>query len=807
MTNVFKIEIEKLKQIDKRYKKLFNNNDFLEYDDINSEVKKLIPRKLDFSLKYLFYYFTYRKYDDLFHEKKDMLSRANNDVDKHNKLVLQYAIKNFNNICGKIEDNDLDNQQIEAIVRKNNNQLVIAGAGSGKTTTIVGKVKYLLKSNQYNPEDILLLSFTDASAREMKERVKNETGIDLDVFTFHKLGLDIIKSSIGKVVKVFDKDLYDIVKKIINEKIKDFDYFNKLIHFMATARFDIKDEFDFRTEKEYEEFLKTNKPTTLKGEIVKSYGELEIANYLFAHNIDYEYEKDYEFDTATEEHQQYTPDFYLPKYGIYIEYFGINRNQKVAPFFKSKNGKSASETYNDSINWKREIHRKNNTKLIETFYYEKKEKTLISNLEKQLIANNVKLELRTSGEIFEIINKNNVGLFGEVCKSFGTIINLIKSNNYSFEYLYSLELVQRLYLNVLTLDLVRPIYDAYQRILEENDMIDFNDMINMATLFVSENKYVHNYKYVIVDEYQDMSNARYRLLSALRNQKNYKLFCVGDDWQSIYRFSGSDINLITHFKDYWGKTYISFIERTYRFTSMMSELSGNFIMRNPNQYKKQIDAKISDDLAIGFINAYSEHKCVDFLNEKLCKLEHNSTVYFLGRYSFDIDIIRNNRGYTLKYDYSSNVIDITFNRRKDLKIKFLTIHKSKGLQADYVVILNNKNYGMGFPSKINDLPIINILLDGDLDNYSYSEERRLFYVALTRSKKKTFLFTVKDNKSCFVTELEDDYNNLMKFDSELKNNIYTCPECGGRLLVRDGKYGKFIGCSNYPGCRYTKDIK
>ena len=482
---------------------------------------------------------------------------------------------------------------------------------------------------------------------------------------------------------------------------------------MSTVRFNVKDEFDFKNEKEYAEYLETNKPTTLKGEIVKSYGELEIANYLFSNNIEYEYEKEYKYETINKEYQQYYPDFYLPKYDIYIEYFGIDENNNVAPYFKDKNGLSASEAYNESIKWKRKIHNDNNTTMIETFYYENKQGKLITNLENKLRKYNVKIEPKSEKELWEIINKNNSGLLNEMCNVFSTIISLIKSNNYSIDYVKNINEVQSSPINKLTLELIIPLYLDYQKGLNENNMIDFNDMINMATDAVSANKYIHNYKYVIVDEYQDMSISRYKLLESMRKQKDYKLFCVGDDWQSIYRFNGSDIDLITNFEKYWGNTYQSFIERTYRFSSMMSILRGKFI------------------------NGYTENKSIDFLEEKLKQFDKDSTVYFLGRYSFDIDTLKNNNNFALKFNVQDNTIDITYYKRKDLKIKFLTVHKSKGLQADYVVILNNKNYGMGFPSKINDLPLIKLLLASGLDEYPYAEERRLFYVALTRSRKQT----------------------------------------------------------------------
>ena len=802
--SLFLNEIKKIKDKELEYNQIFNNNDFLEYDDVYNIANNILPSKISFKLKYILDFFNYVNYKNEYDELSLLISNSKYKIDEHNNAIFNESKKNFYKVCGLVENKELDDQQIDAIVRKNRNQLIIAGAGSGKTTTIVGKVKYLLLTGQCKPEDILLLSFTNASASEMKERVKYETNIDLDVMTFHKLGLEIIKKSYEKNYKIFDKDLYQVIKKLINNYIEDNTYLNKLIYFMSTARFNAKDEFDFSNEKEYEEYLSTNKPTTLKGETVKSYGELEIANYLFSNNIEYEYEKEYKHETINKEYQQYYPDFYLPEYNIYIEYFGIDENNEVAPFFKAKNGLAASDAYNESIKWKRKTHKENNTIMIETFYYENKQGRLITNLENKLRKHNVKIEPKSEKELWEIINKNNSGLLNEICNVFSTIINLIKSNNYSIDYVKNLNEVQSSPINKLTLDLITPLYSDYQNGLNKNNMIDFNDMINMATDAVSANKYIHNYKYVIVDEYQDMSISRYKLLESMRKQKDYKLFCVGDDWQSIYRFNGSDIDLITNFEKYWGNTYQSFIERTYRFSSMMSILSGNFIMRNPKQYRKNINAKISEDFAIKFINGYTENKSIDFLEEKLKQFDKDSTVYFLGRYSFDVDILKNNNNFVLKYNVQDNSIDITYYKRKDLKIKFLTVHKSKGSQADYVIILNNKNYGMGFPSKINDLPLIKILLASGLDEYPFAEERRLFYVALTRSKKQTLLLTVENNKSIFANELESDYKYLMETNTELKRNIYKCPKCGGRLVQRSGQYGKFMGCSNYPDCKYTK---
>lgn len=336
MGNIFLKEINNLKEIESKYNSIFNNDSFLEYDDIYKITDTLLPNKIKFSPKYLLRIISYKKYCNKYSEISYIISNTKKKIDEHNNKIFEKEKKDFLNICGLVEDKKLDNQQIDSIVRKNKNQLVIAGAGSGKTTTIVGKVKYLLLTEQYKPEDILLLSFTNASAAEMKERIKKETKIDLDVMTFHKLGLEIIKRSNNKNYKIFDKDLYQIIKTDVNNYKNDHVYLNKLIYFISTARFNIKDEFDFKNEEEYNDYLKTNKPTTLQGEIVKSYGELQIANYLFSNGIKYEYEIEYKYNTLNIEYQQYKPDFYLPEYDIYIEYFGIDENNNVAPLKKSE---------------------------------------------------------------------------------------------------------------------------------------------------------------------------------------------------------------------------------------------------------------------------------------------------------------------------------------------------------------------------------------------------------------------------------------------------------------------------------------
>lgn len=722
----------------------------------------------------------------------------------HNEYVTNTKIKNAYALIGQVEGHNLDKQQMLCIVKEVHNHLVIAGAGTGKTTTIVGKIKYLLKSGMYKPEDILVLSFTHASADEMSGRIDSETGCHVDAMTFHKLGKSIIAKVNNYAPSITQLSMSKFIKEQLRENMKSAPYLKLLNTYLLYKRVPEKSEFEFNTKIEYEEYLKLNPPTTLKNETVKSYGEMEIANFLFENGVQYIYEQPYEIDTRTPEFSQYNPDFYLPEYKVYIEYFGINRQGEVPRYFAPHNGKSATESYQASMQWKRYIHQKNDTVMIECYAYEKFEGTLLDNLQQKLKDNGVTLSPIPENELWEQISSEDNAALDGIASLLETVINLIKSNGYTIDRVRQLNINNtHVRINNIVLSLAEPIFDKYCSYLIEHDEIDFNDMINLALRYIEEGKYVSPYKYVIVDEYQDISKARFSLLNSMRKSNDFDLFCVGDDWQSIYRFNGSDVGFFINFQNYWGPTETSKIETTYRFSQSLIEISGNFIMQNPVQIRKQIKGnEDSDGFGVAEINAYTDKYAVQFMIDKLEDLPKDSTVYFIGRYTFDDGMLKDNELLHCRYNNVTARLDVKYDKRPDLEMSFMTAHRSKGLQADYVFILNNKKSKMGFPSKIQDAPILDLLLE-NCDRYPYAEERRLFYVALTRAKKKVYLVTIEGQESEFVMELKRRYGN------QLKSGYNECPLCGGRLYKRTGPYGEFWGCSNYKaqGCTYKRKIE
>lgn len=573
------------------------------------------------------------------------------------------SFNKFNLLCGKVEGRKLDNAQIKAIINEEENNLVIAGAGTGKTTTIVGKIKYLVKVKKVDPSNILVLSFTNKSASEMKERIEKEIGKRVDAYTFHKLGLLIVKS-VKENINIYSEGLTGFIVSTLNKLVNDYEYLSKLVNFA---------------------YSNSDNLFSLKGEKVNYKEEKDVCNFLYFNGIVYNYDN-------------ISSEFYLYEYDRYIR------------FSKKKR------------------------KRIENIIYICESDDVIYKLDSELKRIGISYKGVNYNDIWKMLNRDENLLF-KVSSYFETIINLIKSNQYNIDDLY----------DGISSYLVRPLYLEYERFLKENNVVDFNDMINEATRLVKENLFVHNYDYVIVDEYQDISKARFNLLKALRKQKNYNLFCVGDDFQSIYRFSGSDISLITHFDRYWGKTNVSRIQNTYRFSDKLAKISGNFVMKNSNQIRKNIKGFESTENPIQVIS-YDE--VVTTLNS----LPNFSTVYMLGRYNKDIDVLRKCEGLTVLYDSYNKKESVICDKRIDLNIEFLTVHKSKGLQADYTFVINNKNSEMGFPSKIIDDEFTKSLLDFS-DDYSYAEERRLFYVALTRCKIKCFLVIEEGNESVFIDEI------------------------------------------------------
>ena len=246
-----------------------------------------------------------------------------------NKYFVESEIKKFKILFDKIEDNPLTYAQRKAIVTDEDSTLVVAGAGTGKTSTVVGKVSYLVTKNQIKPNEILALAYGKDAAQEMRERVKEKTGIDTEIRTFHALGKKIIEDISKNKIKISDaatneKRKLNLIADILRAMLKNPNSKENIINFISKHRYPAKYREDFNTDTNYFEYMRKFDLITLKGELVKSFEELLIADWLFLNGVFYEYEFPFEHDTSTRSKDQYRPDFKLGQ-GIYLEHFGVDK--------------------------------------------------------------------------------------------------------------------------------------------------------------------------------------------------------------------------------------------------------------------------------------------------------------------------------------------------------------------------------------------------------------------------------------------------------------------------------------------------
>ncbi|MBS1347257.1 MAG: UvrD-helicase domain-containing protein, partial [Bifidobacterium sp.] len=359
------------------------------------------------------------------------------------------------------------------------------------------------------------------------------------------------------------------------------------------------------------------------------------------------------------------------------------------------------------------------------------------------------------------------------------------------------------------LQLVGPLYNAYVGNFRATQGIDFPGMITDAIRCVRRGAYRHLYKYVLIDEYQDMSRPRYELIRALREQSDFTLFCVGDDWQSIYRFAGSDIHLILDFADIWrdwGPTRMFQITTTRRFRQSLIDASGAFVMQDKSLYAKQLrNPSDKKDYSLKALGGATQEERFDAIVEQLRKLPKAASVLMLGRYRSDLNLLsRNDRDGLFQIDEHTG--GIVFPEKPDMDIKFMTAHASKGLQRDFVFLLCCSGGLKGFPSAIPEEPLLGLLLP-EVERMPHAEERRLFYVAMTRCKKKLFFVVDQSRPSRFMYELHD----------RICPNIFRgvqlppqCPNCGEALRLRhtgSDPSRAFYGCTGFPNCRYTRPCK
>ncbi len=777
---------------------------------LNDELIKYLEKYKKFMTKDI--YITVKMYDTFTQKYKYLYDKCNNNlnylkdninyenslkiINDKNKLLkhhnrayvndkLQKYKKYFDEMFINIDKNILlDKNQREAIICDEDNLLILSGAGSGKTTTISAKVKYLIDIKKVKKESIAVITFTKKAKEDLENKINKKMNLGIDIYTFHSLGLKIIRSYDKEVCDIAEeKDKYKIIAEYIKgELFKNKEKFEKFVNaFKDKTKFNdeymLFDNFEDYHNYMYKRKYITEKKTmdtyikeqtlrrksylrTLNGEYCKSKEEVDIANFLYLNKIDYEYEK--QFKKIRNNNFIYKPDFCIEQNNNfnYIEHFGIDREYKT----NDKYTKEELKTYLNNMKLKQDFHKKEKLENLFIITHSKVEgkANYLEVLKTSLIEKGYQLGKRTNEEIYERLKQTSedryiVDFINKIVIPF---ISAFKKEGYNLEKLDNLKEKENDNNLNNQIEVMKDIYIHYQKKMQEKNLIDFEDMINKAYEImpkIKEKELKVDYKYIIIDEYQDVSMQRFNLTKRISKLFSAKIIAVGDDYQSIYAFSGSRIDLMTEFKKYLDNAKQIPITNVYRNSQELIDIATNFVNKNSIQIKKRLSSlkKLDNPVEIFIYDdtnyllaKENKNNLIDKIIDKIYNIDKESKILLLERYNNDIESILDYKLFIKK-----NSESIINNNHKDMKIDYLTVHKSKGLEYDYCILINAMDDKYGFPSKIEDEKIIKILLPKLKENVTYPEERRLFYVALTRTKNKLYIACPKSKISVFVREI------------------------------------------------------
>ena len=714
----------------------------------------------------------------------------------------------------------LTKEQRLAVVDNSPRSLVVASAGSGKTSILEAKYGFLVESLQARPDEILVLAFNSPVKEEIKKRISNNPNIRSSnprVETFHSYGRTMLlnnnqsvridpdsKDDIGQLIPsiLIEKLIKKVQKKNpeIHQKIQNFRVLcpclsimhlaeNEEQYFELLKEFPYKREFGRVGEKDRELLI----PAIDGKTFVKSQEELLIANHLIINGINFKYEKKFPSNDYP-----YYPDFYFPEIDMWFEHFAI-RKDNTSPF----------KGYVKEAEAKKKLHKENQSNILYTYSHQYQDNIILDIIDKRLAKEDIKKNPLSQKKIDLMIKKIYKDDFFSLLKQ---ALQLYKSSQLTkkeIEAKYSQANDQ--FRAIRFKEILILIQDAYEEHLMQNDTIDYEDMIKKATEIINTSSEKQDYKFILVDEFQDVSVSRANFLHAiLKKNKDSKLFAVGDDWQSIYRFTGSDLSVMSNFKERFyledpSQASIYCIQKTHRFPQSIADLSSFFIQKNPQQIPKKIVAHASEDSPnIHFCEMidYSSKTMLQLLNQIPVNKKEIKSVYILGRKNSDV-----------------SDIDILFlsKKRPDLEFEKSTIHKVKGLEKNITVILGLDS--AAFPYAFGSDPLLEVFLP-PVDSYSHSEERRVMYVAMTRSFEHVYMASKFSKKeSSFKLECKNicDQNKIPYTEHICTGEVIKrCPKCEkkdipGGMIIKTSNITKgknpyvFLSCNMFSHFKYQCD--
>lgn len=807
----------------------------------------------------------------------------NNDITAHNTNYIDQTLDRekayFDDILKDIDPNiKLDDEQRRAVVTDDDYCLLVAGAGAGKTTTMAAKVKYLVEKKGVNPEEIIVISYTNKAIGELRDRINKSLGIPAKICTFHAFAFDIVKqfsveppeinfSSYQIIFEMLEKAIFNnkpLMRNLVLFLGYYFDLSEDVFQFSDLNQYHLyKAAQDFETLKsglgEYVkkvEQQRSKKVKTITGEYLRSVQEVQIANFLYLNGLDYEYERVYPFGSLSR-NKKYTPDFCITQgeHVAWLEHYALSESGYNNLFTPKQR-----ERYKRAIWDKHRLHKANKTTLLETWSLYNDRCPLIDHLKECLQKEGFVLRPRNLEEVYKKIVETGKDKY--IYKLIVFMMNFIeqyKTTGYDAGAFSILREKTDNPRTLLFLEIAEQVYLHYQAVLKQRNQIDFADMINDAHFYLQEIERQNielPYKYIIIDEFQDIARQRFNLTKRLSEITKAKVVAVGDDWQSIYAFSGSDITLFTRFLELMGAGTELKITHTYRNSQELIDIAGGFVQKNSAQIRKQLISPkhLTNPIVLEvFDDSFKPMKALAEKVEKIIgdiigEYGEAGSILLIGRYNYDMYKLFN----TGLFEELPGGL-VRSKRYPNAKISFMTAHSSKGLGYDNVILINMFEGKFGFPCQIEDDPIIKLVTYED-NSMPFAEERRLFYVAMTRTKNRVYIAAPKNRPSRFLVELIKDFNiphteeinmqvvdlfnlrcpvcgfplkyefnknyglnlwictneaevcDFMTNDKVHKHDIFKCPKCtDGYMIVRmNPKTGSvFYGCTNY----YNEDHK
>lgn len=730
---------------------------------------------------------------------------------RYNEIFVVTELERFSSFFDDLGGFCLSKEQREACIRLEDNNLLVASAGSGKSATMVGKVSYALEKNLYEPNQILVLAFNRSAADELKERISRQLQVEEEdlqcrVTTFHALGRGIIEETEGRPPQLANWVEHPAGEaRVIDQLIKDLmvndaDFHRLWVDLLTVfQKADIPPE-SFDSDDDYRRYIadRIDKGSatvgTLAGVFVKSLQEKRIADWLWVNSVQFDYERQIAVRDADGSIRHVHPDFYYPRSDTLHEHFAIDAD-----------GSSPFANYASHTRDKRLAYDRDKLDFFETTSAQAANDTILAHLEEELRKRDIAIDRRSTDEIMTALEPVVIRHYH---KLIAVCIKHIRASQLSLDML--LERAKSLHDKPRATrfaEAVWKIAQAYSQKLDGEGRIDFDSMIGDAVRLVETGRYKSPYALILVDEFQDISDPRANLIKALKHQRPFsKVFAVGDDWQAIYRFAGSDITIFTQFESNFGACWQGRLEQTYRCNQLIAETAAKFVQRNPEQIKKTVRStrpaiarsirivpvsvewkKPSFDEAchilLSRLDAFLEGVCEQWRTDPGQKLK----VLVLWRYNH-LDPFKAH-----KPDYAN------------IEVSGLSFHRAKGLEADYTILLDVSEGDYGVPSRIEDDELLNLVIPRP-ETYSYAEERRLFYVALTRASRGTFLLANDRKPSRYIRELCEIAGENVRFETVDGEELDQCPSClVGQMVERQGPNGStFCGCNQYPNCRNTR---